>query len=56
MTVAMLMENTVRSATKAAFNLLKKSWELAPLTLRPARPVPRCIFFLIYTQLKLLII
>uniref|UniRef100_T1P9G4 C-1-tetrahydrofolate synthase, cytoplasmic n=1 Tax=Musca domestica TaxID=7370 RepID=T1P9G4_MUSDO len=40
MTVAMLMENTVRSATKAAFNLLKKSWELAPLTLRPARPVP----------------
>ncbi|XP_073842526.1 pug C-1-tetrahydrofolate synthase, cytoplasmic isoform X4 [Musca autumnalis] len=40
MTVAMLMENTVRSASKAAFNLLKKSWELAPLTLRPLRPVP----------------
>ncbi|XP_013115695.1 C-1-tetrahydrofolate synthase, cytoplasmic isoform X1 [Stomoxys calcitrans] len=40
MTVAMLMENTVRSASRAAANLLKKVWDFAPLVLRPARPVP----------------
>lgn len=41
MTVAMLMQNTVRSALSAAEQLLKKSWGLAPLTLRPVKPVPR---------------
>lgn len=41
MTVAMLMQNTVRSAFTAAEKLLKKSWDLAPLTLRPVKPVPR---------------
>lgn len=41
MTVAMLMQNTVRSAFQAAENLVRKSWNLAPLVLRPLRPVPR---------------
>ncbi|XP_037819623.1 C-1-tetrahydrofolate synthase, cytoplasmic isoform X3 [Lucilia sericata] len=40
MTVAMLMQNTVRSAFTAAEKLLRKTWDLSPLTLRPARPVP----------------
>ncbi|KAL9897058.1 LOW QUALITY PROTEIN: C-1-tetrahydrofolate synthase, cytoplasmic-like [Glossina fuscipes fuscipes] len=40
MTVAMLMQNTVRSAFTAAENLLQKAWDLAPLTLKLIKPVP----------------
>jgi len=40
MTVAMLMKNTVASATRAAARANRKSWQLQPLPLRPARPVP----------------
>uniref|UniRef100_A0A1A9ZAE2 C-1-tetrahydrofolate synthase, cytoplasmic n=1 Tax=Glossina pallidipes TaxID=7398 RepID=A0A1A9ZAE2_GLOPL len=40
MTVAMLMQNTVRSAFTAAENLLQKAWDLAPLTLKLVKPVP----------------
>uniref|UniRef100_A0A1A9WGX4 C-1-tetrahydrofolate synthase, cytoplasmic n=1 Tax=Glossina brevipalpis TaxID=37001 RepID=A0A1A9WGX4_9MUSC len=40
MTVAMLMQNTVRSAFTSAENLLQKAWDLAPLTLKLVKPVP----------------
>lgn len=48
MTVAMLMQNTVRSAFTAAENLMRKSWDLSPLVLRPLRPVPRYNTFLFF--------
>ncbi|XP_037952265.1 C-1-tetrahydrofolate synthase, cytoplasmic isoform X2 [Teleopsis dalmanni] len=40
MTVAMLMKNTVRSAVLAANSLLRKQWDLVPLTLNKVIPVP----------------
>lgn len=41
MTVAMLMKNTVQSATKAAQQLSKNQWSLTYLPLELKRPVPR---------------
>ncbi|XP_043863721.1 C-1-tetrahydrofolate synthase, cytoplasmic isoform X2 [Drosophila mojavensis] len=40
MTVAMLMKNTVVSATRAAASARCSQWSLQVLPLRPARPVP----------------
>ncbi|KAH8383845.1 hypothetical protein KR009_010861, partial [Drosophila setifemur] len=40
MTVAMLMKNTVRSATRALKRLSQTQWSLQPLPLKPLRPVP----------------
>ncbi|XP_043501518.1 C-1-tetrahydrofolate synthase, cytoplasmic isoform X1 [Polistes fuscatus] len=40
MTVAMLMKNTVTSATKMAENLINVDWKLKILKINPLRPVP----------------
>ncbi|XP_076268460.1 C-1-tetrahydrofolate synthase, cytoplasmic-like [Rhynchophorus ferrugineus] len=39
-TIAMLVSNTVRSAAKVATHLLRPSWNLRPLPLKPKVPVP----------------
>jgi len=40
MTVAMLMQNTVQSATRTAKRLMSMEWNLKPLPLRIEKPVP----------------
>lgn len=41
MTVAMLMQNTVQSASRVAQRLLKMEWNLKTLPLKIQKPVPR---------------
>lgn len=43
MTVAMLMQNTVQSSTRAANKLLNMEWNLKTLPLKIQNPVPRLV-------------
>lgn len=60
MTVAMLMLNTVQSASKSLQRTINmKNWSLNCLTLEPQKPVPRYLlnfFFNIYVVASAIIV